>query len=168
MTSSEIFEKFNWKEFIIDKVFNINTSKSLDGPELIEGDNIAYITRQNYNNGLQKYIKTPDSKYITSGNCLSLAVVGEVGITFYQSNDFTTSQNIINITIKNYNMTKNVGIFLSTTFEQLKKKYSYGKTLGQTRLKKETIWLPINDDGEPDYQFMEDYIKSISFSEILD
>ena len=44
--------------------------------------------------------------------------------------------------------------------------YLYGgrKWTVENQLKNTSIKLPIGDDGEPDYKFMEDYIKSLPFS----
>jgi hypothetical protein len=38
-------------------------------------------------------------------------------------------------------------------------KYSYGKMGNQESIKREKIMLPIDDCGEPDYTFMEEYIR---------
>ncbi|MBQ8178216.1 MAG: hypothetical protein IJ033_03385 [Clostridia bacterium] len=35
-------------------------------------------------------------------------------------------------------------------------------------IKKTKVYLPIDEDGNPDYQFMEDYIKSLPFSKKYD
>ena len=46
---------------------------------------------------------------------------------------------------------------------EIKKKFNYGRGLVKSRLEKMTIKLPAKKD-EPDYQYMEDFIKSISFT----
>ena len=38
-------------------------------------------------------------------------------------------------------------------------KYTYGHMGNKDSIKRERILLPVTDDGEPDYQFMEDYIR---------
>ena len=41
----------------------------------------------------------------------------------------------------------------------MKNKYSFAREISDYRLKKEKIKLPANDKGEPDWDFMEEYIK---------
>ena len=46
--------------------------------------------------------------------------------------------------------------------QQMKSKFNWGgngATLG--RLKKLKIMLPVTDEGTPDYQFMEDYVREL-------
>ena len=40
-------------------------------------------------------------------------------------------------------------------------KYSYGRQAQLNVVKREVIMLPVADDGQPDYQFMEDYIREL-------
>ena len=51
-------------------------------------------------------------------------------------------------------------------FEKLLEKYrfNYGRKWGIDRMKKSLIKLPVDSDGKPDWQFMEDYIKSLPYS----
>jgi hypothetical protein len=46
-------------------------------------------------------------------------------------------------------------------------RYSYGRKWGIGRMKKTTIKLPTDNKVEPDWQFMEDYIKSLPYSSNL-
>jgi len=161
-------DSVKWNEFKVSDIFNIEICRSLDAQSDIEvGNDINYISRQSTNNGVQLKVKYPNDKYIYAGNCLTLAVVGEVGTTFYQEKEFCASQNIIRIS-SDIKLSKYSWLFITSCIEKLKAKYSYGKTLGKGRLENETIQLPITDDGNVNYKFMEDYMKSISFSEILD
>lgn len=83
-------------------------------------------------------------------------------ITFYHDYDCIPSSRVIGMKLKDRDMNKWMGIFLCTCIEKLKPKYSYGKSLSPTRLKTEKIWLPTKN-GEPDYDFMEKYIKSLTY-----
>lgn len=53
-------------------------------------------------------------------------------------------------------------MFLCGAIEKTAKhKASYGYLFNSNRLENGKIMLPITTDGQPDYQFMEDYIKEI-------
>ena len=58
-------------------------------------------------------------------------------------------------------------MFLATLINQEKYRYNYGRKRSQERLKKSFIKLPVTSEGVPDWQFMEDYIKSLPCSENL-
>ena len=44
---------------------------------------------------------------------------------------------------------------------QQREKYSYGYKMGTGRLRRQYIQLPIISIGNPDYEYMEQYIKNI-------
>ena len=97
-------------------------------------------------------------------NCLTLNNSGSVGCCFYQNEVFVSSDHCTNIWIKDKNIKLNkfIGLFLKPIFEFMRYKYSFGREISDQRLKKEFIKLPINKTGEPDFQFMEDYIKNLA------
>lgn len=58
-------------------------------------------------------------------------------------------------------MNRYSGLFIARMLRQTCSKYSYGKMGNKESIKREKIMLPINDNGKPDYFFMEQYIKNI-------
>ncbi|CAB5503403.1 hypothetical protein THERMOS_1782 [Bathymodiolus thermophilus thioautotrophic gill symbiont] len=46
-------------------------------------------------------------------------------------------------------------------------KFNYGRQVRLKRLKREAVALPIDKNNQPDWQFMEDYIKSLPYSKSL-
>ena len=63
-------------------------------------------------------------------------------------------------------------MFLITIINREQYRYSYGRKASQKKLKNSKIKLPAikNAQGEyePDWQFMEDYIKSLPYSKCLE
>lgn len=54
------------------------------------------------------------------------------------------------------------GLFIKTMIDNaVSGKYGYGYKFSQTRIKKQTIILPITAEQEPDWQFMEEYMKQV-------
>lgn len=47
-----------------------------------------------------------------------------------------------------------------------KHKASYGVQLNGKRLKSTKFYLPVADDNEPDWQFMENYMKQIEYEKL--
>lgn len=62
---------------------------------------------------------------------------------------------------RNSNMNRFSGLFIARMLRQTCSKYSYGKMGNKESIKREKVMLPINDNGKPDYLFMEQYIKYI-------
>ena len=50
-------------------------------------------------------------------------------------------------------------LFISTVADTVRGKYNFGYKRNELRLKNETLSLPINKEGSPNWKFMEDYIK---------
>ena len=46
-------------------------------------------------------------------------------------------------------------------------RYGYGRKWGLGRMEQSVIKLPVTPEGEPDYQFMEDYIKTLPYSKCI-
>lgn len=163
----------DWKEFKIPKLFNeVEIAKSADIGNLEEGDT-PFVGRTDANNGIQGYVK-PVS--ITKGKCISISMVG-TNVALYQEDDFQASQNIA--ILRNANMSYISALFICTLINsEMQLKYSYGRTVGKSNIEQMILQLPVqrNTDGTPvidadktysdegyvpDWQFMEDYIKSL-------
>ena len=59
-------------------------------------------------------------------------------------------------------------MFIVTLLSLEKPKYSYGRVLDEDRLSNTLIKLPSDIKGQPDWQFMEEYIKSLPYSSNLE
>lgn len=63
----------------------------------------------------------------------------------------------------NFKMNKYIEMFIVTILNLEQYRYNYGRKCSQTRMKQISIKLP-EKDGEPDFEFMEKFIKSLSYS----
>lgn len=102
---------------------------------------------------------------INDGNCLTIGL--DTQTCFYQDEPFYTGQNIHILRIDGAN--KFSYLFIAAIIKKkIKQLFSWGAngaTLG--RLKQENILLPIKIDGSIDFDFMENYIKSLPYSNYL-
>jgi hypothetical protein len=166
----------NWKEFVVGRILNCSTTILSIKNVLDEGD-VPFVSRTAENNGCDGYVSV-DSAFITKGNCLT---VGAEGIySFYQPKDFATGNKVY--TLRNDNLNIYQYMFLSTILNKEDYKYSYGRARIKSKLEEEIIKLPIkrnpdktpfvdddctySDEGYvPDWEFMEEYIKSLPYSD---
>lgn len=149
-----------WKAFELTEIFEINsTSSGIDKNKLDNlNGNIPYITRTDKNNGVEKFIGIQTNKKWNrdSGNVITVGL--DTQTVFYQPCSFYTGQNIQVLTNKNLNYYN--AMFLIPLLKILMQKFSWGgngATL--TRLKKSKIMIPVNSEGNPDFNFMENYMK---------
>lgn len=77
---------------------------------------------------------------------------------FYQEKEWISGRDMYYIDTSMYS--NYICFFLISCLETLTSKYSYNFGLFPDLLKDETIKLPINIYGEPDWQYMYDYMKN--------
>lgn len=144
-----------WKSFDINDLFSIYSGKDVS----LE-NNIGltpYINSSSLNNGHVAYIKNTTNLY---SNVITVARTGSVGSTFYHENEICVSNNIRVLDLKCGKLNKYTALFLITMFKKsIHGKFEYGKILGSERIKKQKIMLPVNDNDEPDFDWMESFIK---------
>lgn len=150
-----------WGEFYIADISNIISGKDIYESERKIGQ-VPYISSTSINNGIHSFINNSNSTL--DSHYLSVNRNGSVGFSFYHPYLSLLSNDCRKLKIKYNN--KFIGHFISTIIMKQKEKYGYGLKLGTERLKKQIILLPINDQNEPDYEYMENYIKKIEHQKI--
>lgn len=146
-----------WKEFDLKDIFpKIQRGKRLKKANHLKGK-IPYVSSTALSNGVDGYIGNTDGtrKFY---NCLSLANSGSVGSCFYQPFEFVASDHVTKLENSEFN--KYIYLFLSSVVSRISEKYSFNREINDTRIKKEKILLPVNEKDEPDYEFMEQFMKS--------
>lgn len=124
---------------------------------------VPYVSTTRENNGITAYVSESNRK----GNLITLAYDGSIGACFYQEDEFFASEKIVTIETVQYPLNKFLALFLIPILKLESEMYSYGgrKWTVEKQLKETMIKLPVDDNGnEPDYKFMEDFIKSLPFS----
>ncbi|RIM32350.1 hypothetical protein BUY22_16545, partial [Staphylococcus cohnii] len=62
---------------------------------------------------------------------------------------------------------KYTGLFISTLLDLERPKYSFGRSWTGNNLDETIIKLPITKQGEPDWIYMEEYIKGLTYGNIV-
>ena len=153
---TKFIQKQNWKSFKICDIFNITHGKRITKKDSKKG-NIKLKTAGKINQGFKRRIDSNNKLKLNNKKCITIDMFSNC---FFENNTFYYDDNIFILKIK-----KNIDIyyayfFLSTILkESLKKNYSYTRQVREKRLKNEIIMLPTDENNQPDWQFMEDYIK---------
>ena len=86
---------------------------------------------------------------------------------FYHNYKYFSDDNVHTLIPKNISLNKYACLFLATILKKLQYKYDFGRQVRLQRLDFDKIRIPIDKKGNPDWQFMENYIKSLSYSSNL-
>lgn len=87
-----------------------------------------------------------------------------MGCAFYQPIPFTCSHDVNPIYLISRDLNQYLGLFICAVIELEKFRWAYGRKWRPVRMPSSVIKLPVDERGDPDFQFMEDYIKSLPFS----
>ena len=82
-----------------------------------------------------------------------------MGYAIYKREDFIATVNITLGYAPFLNMYN--AFFITTIADMVREKYGYNYKRNDTRLRKELLLLPIDSDGQPDWQYMEQYAKML-------
>lgn len=157
------FEEKEWSIFRITDIFpEIQRGKRLKRADHISGST-PYVSSSAVNNGIDNFIsnKREVRKF---EDCLTLANSGSVGKTFYHNYVFVGSDHIT--TLKNESFSPYVYLFLAPIISRLKEKYNFNHEINDNRINKEVLLLPVSDAGEPDWNYMEEYVKFSIYQKI--
>lgn len=174
-----------WKSFKYggsDGIFEILNGYYNKKPEHSEEGNIPFIGATEYNNGITELYALSDiednnkdersiqhelDKKIFPGNCVTVSNNGSVGSAFYQPNEFTCSHDVNVLLLKKHRWNQYIAMFIITVIELEKFRWTFGRKWRPARMPDSEIKLPVDSKGNPDWEFMENYIKSMPYSRSL-
>lgn len=145
-----------WRQFFIEDICEIYSGVRLTKANMEVGD-IPFIGATDNNNGITGFVSNKNSSY--KSGVLGVNYNGSVVENFYHPYHAVFSDDVKQLRIKAELQSKYVYLFLKTVILQQKSKYAYGYKFNEKRMKRQLVMLPISKDGDPDWRFMEEYIK---------
>lgn len=151
-----------WKYYKLTELFDLKKGKRLTGSNFIPGDT-PFVGAINSNNGWSNKIGQPP---IFKGNVITVNYDGNgVGEAFYQPVPFWALDSV-NVLYPKFHLNKYIGLFICVVIRKEKYRFSYGRKWNIGRMEQTIIKLP-SKNGQPDFEFMENYIKSLPYSSSL-
>jgi len=145
-----------WAWFPYKDIFSIKTLKGNNILNSLDGT-IPFVSASENNNGITTFVESDDYE---KGGKITVARNGSVCSAFYQSQDFCASPDDIRVfELKDYTLNPYIAIFLCTLIEKEKYRYAYGRKFGTKRMYEQLIKLPVNNEGKPDWSWIEKYMK---------
>ena len=159
----------NWKDFEMNKLFSINPTKhhNLTNKDLMDedGEN-PVIVNSSYNNGVGGFTNYPITE---KGNVITFSDTTTSDSIFYQPEDFVGYSHVQVLKPITYNdkWSRECLIFFTIMFKKQASlmHYDYVNKFTRSDALKLKIKLPINDVGEPNWQYMQDFIKRLETRE---
>lgn len=150
----------NWKEYIVGDLFDLVNSTAYHKKDVSEATNddekIAYITRSKYNNGLNMLVKMNNKYNVNPKNTISFGA--ENANFFYQPAEYITGNKMYYIDTQKLNPL--AILFIKTIFEKsFSDNYSFSDGMIPDRIRNRKIKLPADSNGDPDWKYMEDYMR---------
>ena len=161
----------NWNEFKVKDIFEMKNGKGITTYEIYEHPgNLKAIQSGEENFGCIGYIDYDycvDKKYsICEKPCLTVARSGSAGFVGIQSEPCVVGDSA-KLLIPIHDISLNCLVFLRSVLMILKKKYSYNDKVTESKYMNEIIKLPVDKNGNPDWIYMDNYIKTLPLEDIL-
>lgn len=160
------FELENWQWFQLGGkagLFDIKKGKRLTTEDQTEGST-RYIGAIDSNNGVANRI---GQRPIHSSNTISLSYNGSVGEAFYQPEPYwaTDDVNALYLRPEYGEMNAARALFICAILRQEKYRYSYGRKWTTENMRATRILLPTTPGGRPDWEYMENYIRTLPYGD---
>lgn len=152
-----------WKKFVIGDLFAITKGKRLIKDDQFPGKT-PYVSSSMLNNGVTAFI---DEAPLCDGNAITVNYNGSVGYSFYQDKPFFPSDSENVLVAKGWKMTPEIGVFISAIITFEKYRFTFGRSWKLGRFNKSEIWLPVNDEGNPDFEWIKSYMSTLPYGTIL-
>ena len=146
-----------WRPFFIEDIFDISAGKRLTKADMTAG-NTPFVGASDSNNGITAFVGNDNNS--ADENILGVNYNGSVCECFYHPYRALFTDDVKRFRLKNHAGNRHVYLFLAVAIRQQKVKYSYGYKFNETRMRRQKIMLPVNDSGEPDFDFMASYMRA--------
>ena len=155
-----------WKEFKIGDLFDIHPTKAykLNNSSLLEKNGInPVVVNSSYNNGIGGYSNNDCTE---QGNIVTFSDTTSSDSIFYQESEFIGYPHVQGLyPIGKYKekWSKYTYLFFITTFRKkaINLNYDYVNKFTRESAKEILLKLPVDVNGDPDWNYMEQYMKTI-------
>ena len=147
----------NWKWFKYEQIFEIKKGKRLTKADM-ESGGIPYIGATDSNNGVTAHIA--NDEHLHSANTISVSYNGSIAEAYYQNKTFWATDDV-NVLYPRFDMNQYSAFFFTTLINREKYRFNYGRKWDKELMCVSKIKLPIDEDGNPDWKWIENYVKEI-------
>lgn len=107
------------------------------------------------------------NRKVFQGNAICVTNNGSVGYAYYQQHEFTCTHDVNPLYLKNQKLNKHVAMFLIRCIEQQRVCFAYARKWRPKRMVKSKLLLPVDTNNNPNWDYMENYMRNIESEQIL-
>ena len=153
----------DWRKYRLDDLFVLSKGKRLTKTDMIDG-NINYIGASAFNNGVTALIGNDNE--INEPKTITVSYNGSVGQSFFQEDPYWASDDV-NILTPKFVINRYIALFLTSVIRHVGQNYAFIDKWVLDAMKSTTVLLPSDKLGNPDWAFMENFIKSLPYSKYI-
>lgn len=149
-----------WGEFRVGELFDIKHPAARSEKKYCEGE-INYVSSGAFNNGVANKLMPLPNELLDQGGCITVSPLD--GSSFYQEEDFLGrggSGASISI-LYNSHLNRNNALFICSVIRSSASGFGYTDLLNSENLKSLTIKLPMDKTCQPDWAYMEEYMRKV-------
>lgn len=161
---NEKLRAVKWGEFKYKEVFNrIEQGRRLKKDDQIDGT-IPFVMSGTTNAGVVNYISNPVASF--PKNAITIDIFGN---TFYRNYAFGAGDDTGVYWNDATAYSSNAMLFFAVAMQKsMMGRFSYGKKLRSSQSEDFTMHLPVTDDGEIDFDFMESFIAELEAERVAE
>ena len=163
----ENFSSLSWKEFKLGDYFDFKKGNQNKMDSLVIGGKLPLVSAKKIDNGLKQLVES-NGKYIYPRNTISLNLDGDggAGLAFYQPSAYLLDSHCCSLSAKNTDIDKYALLFVTKAISMQQDKYGHGYSLNEDRINNFLLMLPIDKNGNPYWDYMSKYMKSIETKQL--
>ena len=163
-----------WTDFEFVDIFDIRKGFYNKKPPCYDDGNIPFIGATDSKNGITGFSDLPTieanskvgygpnesiDRKLFPGNAICVTNNGSVGYAYYQPTMFTCTHDVNPLYLKHVTLNRHIAMFLIACIEKQRVCFTYARKWRPKRMVHSKLMLPITSDGQPDWLFMEDYMR---------
>ncbi len=147
-----------WSAFALPDMFETERGREKNMKSLIPGST-PLVSAKKINNGVKSFVGNPH-KIIPAGTItLNNDGDGGAGLAYYQPIDFALDTHVTALHSKE-SVSPYALQFIAGSLSKQHAVFGHGRSISSPRAQRLQIMLPVDDQGQPDYDYMEQYIKN--------
>lgn len=161
-TNPITFESYHLKynDFYIKDLFDYQKGNQNNMNSLHDG-NTPLISAKNRDNGFNRFVNSEGSK-IYKGHCITLNLDGDggAGMAYYQPYEMAIDSHVAALVPKSV-MSNYVLQYIAASITKQGSQFHHGHSINKSRFNSMRAILPCRKNGEPDYDYMESYMRAM-------
>lgn len=153
-------EDFEWKDILLGELFDFDKGNQNNMSSTQEGK-IPLVSAKKCDNGYKAFI-SDNGKKLYDGHCITLNNDGDggAGLAYYQPTKMALDSHVTALVPK-VPMSKYTMLFIAKCISMQRSLFGHGRSINATRLRIFRLMLPVDQNGQPCYSFMDAYMKAV-------